>query len=553
MSQCLIPSQLDANFHTQVENVKIFSTCEAGTSPAFWKGVYKFMFTLNHRKRGRVIAVALASSLTLMGVMGVGISSSASAAATVNIGISADMDKLDPQTSTNFATVRILGVVYSELVESTTDLKIVPGLAKSWYWNTDSTQLTMYMNAGVKFHDGSNFTAVDAKASIERVMNTATGASARANTTLISSVVAKGAQLIIRFSAPNAPFLAALDGVNMAMLSKKDIDAGVIGKKVNGTGPYKFVSWTPGQSVKLTTNATYYKGAPTVAGLNFQIIPAEASILAAANAGTIDFAYIGNPAIAKQVGSNLNIQKRGSLGYHVLQLNARVKPFDNLNVRLAIACAIDRQQVVDTAALGEGNPAGPFTMPAYRSGLDARPCPTGDVAKAKKYLAAAGYPNGLTINVMTEGGEYALATPIALNIQSQLAKAGITMKIDAFDAATYIPKWLAGDFGAAVANNGGRVDPDPMYTRYFTSTGNLNKVSGYSSPTLDALFLQGKSTGNVSRRLVTYKKITAELETKAVWVWLFTPNDYYISSKSFSGFTPNPNGSLLELRNAKLA
>lgn len=504
------------------------------------------------KKRGAIIATAVASSLTLMGVMGVGISSSASAASTVNIGISADMDKLDPHTSTNFATVRILGLVYSELVESTPALKIVPGLAKSWYWNSDSTKLTMYMNTGVKFHDGTPFTAADAKASLLRIMDPATGAASRGNTSLISSITSSGSQLVINFSAPNAPFLASLDGVNMAMLSKKDISAGLIGKKVNGTGPYKFVSWTPGQSVKLATNTNYYKTVPSVAGLNFQIIPAESSILAAANAGTIDFAYIGDPAIAKQVGSNLNLQKVGSLGYHVLQLNARVKPFDNLNVRLAVACAIDRQQVIDTAALGEGNATGPFTMPAYRSSLSARPCAKGDVAQAKKYLTAAGYPNGLTITVMTEGGEYALATPIAQNIQSQLAKAGITMKIDALDAATYIPKWLAGDFGAAVANNGGKVDPDPMYTRYFTSTGNLNKVAGYSSPTLDALFLQGKSTGNVSRRVKIYNKITAELESQAVWVWLFTPNDYYISSKNFSGFTPNPNGSLLELRNAKL-
>ena len=243
------------------------------------------------------------------------------------------------------------------------------------------------------------------------------------------------------------------------------------------------------------------------------------------------FAYIGNPAVAKQVGSNLNLQKASSLGYHVLQLNARVKPFDNVNVRLAIACAIDRQQVVDTAALGEGSPTGPFTMPAYRSALTARPCPTADVARAKKYLAAAGYANGLTIDVMTEGGEYALATPIAQSVQAQLAKAGITMKINALDAATYIPKWLAGDFGAAVANNGGRVDPDTMYTRYFTSTGNLNKVAGYSSTTLDANFLKGKAVGNPTRRLAIYNSITKELESQAVWVWLFTPYDYYVSSK----------------------
>jgi peptide/nickel transport system substrate-binding protein len=504
------------------------------------------MVTLNKKKRIQLLAIVAA---TAMATSGVGMSASHAAAQTVNIGISADMDKLDPHTSTNFATVRILGLVYSELVESTTGLQIVPGLAKSWYWNSTSTQLTMYMRTGVKFHDGTPFTAADAKASLERVK--ASG-SAAGNLGLVTSIRASGAQLTINFSAPNAPFLAALDGVNMAMVSKADIDSGSIGKKVNGTGPYKFVSWTPGQSVKLTTNESYYKTVPKVAGLNFQIIPSESSILAALNAGTVDFAYIGNPLIAKQVGSGLTLQSQPSLSYHVLQLNARKAPFDNVNVRLAIQCAIDRQQVVDTAALGQGSVTGPFTMPAYKSSLADRQCPTADAAKAKKYLAAAGYPNGLTIQVMTEGGEYALATPIAQSVQSQLAKAGITVQLQPLDAATYIPKWLAGDFGAAVANNGGKVDPDTMYTRYFTSGGNLNKVAGYSSASLDSLFLQGKATGNPARRLAIYNKITHELENQAVWVWLFAPYDYYISSKKLTGFTPNPNGSMLELRNVQL-
>ncbi len=512
------------------------------------------MFTELTHKRSKSFALLLAASLTAFTVTNVGLVARAdSKSNTVNVGISADIDKLDPHKATNFATVRILGLTYSELVETTPQLQVVPGLAKSWYWNSDSTQLRLYMRSGVRFHNGAKFTATDAKASLERIANPATGAAARANMSLVTSITASsdGAILTINFSAPDAPFLASLDGVNMAMLSKKDIDSGSIGKTVNGTGPYKFVSWTAGQSIKLVSNTSYFKTAPSVAGLNFQVIPSESSILAAMNAGTIDFAYVGDPLVAKQVGSNLNIAKRSSLSYHVLQLNATKAPLTNVNVRLAIQCAIDRQQVVDTAALGEGNITGPFTMPAYKSDTSAQPCPTANIAKAKAYLAAGGFPNGLTLPVITEGGEYALATPIAESIKAQLAKAGINMQITALDAATYIPKWLAGDFVAAVANNGGKVDPDTMYTRYFTSTGNLNKVAGYSSSSLDALFLQGKSTGNVSQRTKIYSKITKELVNNAVWVWLFTPYDYYISAKNLTGFTPNPNGSMLELRNVK--
>ncbi len=321
------------------------------------------MFTLMTRKRSESFALLLAASLTAFSVANVGtVARADSKSNTVNVGISADIDKLDPQLSTNFATVRILGLVYSELVETTPQLQVVPGLAKSWYWNADSTQLRLYIRPGVKFHDGTTFTAADAKASLDRISNPSTGAVARANMSLVTSVIASpdGGILTINFSAPDAPFLASLDGPNMAMLSKKDIAAGSIGKKVNGTGPYKFVSWTPGQSIKLVTNANYYKAVPSVAGINFQVIPSESSILAAMNAGTIDFAYVGDPLVAKQVGSNLTLYKQTSLSYHVLQLNATKAPLNNVNVRLAIQCAIDRQQVVNTAALGEGNITGPI-------------------------------------------------------------------------------------------------------------------------------------------------------------------------------------------------
>ena len=91
-----------------------------------------------------------------------------------------------------------------------------------------------------------------------------------------------------------------------------------------------------------------------------------------------------------------------------------------------------------------------------------------------------------------------------------------------------------------------------MYTRYFTSTGNLNKVAGYSSAKLDALFALGKSTGNVTQRKATYKSISEELENNAVWIWLFSPNEYRVASKKLTGFVPLATGSLLELRKADL-
>jgi peptide/nickel transport system substrate-binding protein len=87
-----------------------------------------------------------------------------------------------------------------------------------------------------------------------------------------------------------------------------------------------------------------------------------------------------------------------------------------------------------------------------------------------------------------------------------------------------------------------------MYGRYFTSTGNLNKVAGYSSPELDALFAQGKATSDPEARKAVYQQVSAELERGAAWVWLFTSYTYTAMSPEVSGFRPMANGSLKHLR-----
>jgi peptide/nickel transport system substrate-binding protein len=471
----------------------------------------------------------------------------------LTVGMTLDMDKYDPHTATGFGTIRVLGLSYGSLVEVGPKLDIRPGLAASWGFNAEGTQLRLNLRKGVKFHDGSAFDATDVKASLERILDTNTKAAARANIATIKTItVVNPYRVVLDLTQANVPILAALDGVNMAMLSSDDITAGKIGKSVNGTGPFKFVSWEAGQTIKLTKNATYWNGAPKLDNVTFRIIPNEASILAALNSGAINFSVISSPDVAKQIGSNLTLFKTPALAYMALQINARVAPFDKLGVRLAIQCAIDRSEVLKTASAGQGSVVGPITSPAYKSDTTARPCPTPDLEKAKKYLADAGYPNGLTIKTLVAPTQFAQASGIGQSLKAQLAKVGITMNLDIVDDSTFVSRWLAADFGTAIANNGGRIDPDTMYTRYFTSTGNLNKVAGYSSATLDALFAKGKSTGSASVRKQVYSDITKELENNAVWVWLFSPYEYRAMTKNVTGFIPLATGSLIELRKVDL-
>jgi peptide/nickel transport system substrate-binding protein len=474
-------------------------------------------------------------------------------AKTLAIGYTADPNTLDPWKATQFQAVHLLEQIYGTLTQLDATLNVAPGLAESWSYGDENKTLTLKLRQGVKFQDGKAFSSADVKSSLDRIMDKNTAAVAASTLASIASVEAPDANtVVLHLKNADAGLLAGLASTNLAMLSKDDTEES-IATKPNGTNAFSFVSRTPNQSIILTANASYWGTKPKLAGLEFRIIPDETSVVAALQSGNIQFAVLNDPLVAKTAdGGGITLAKTPDLAYHVLQLNARNKPLDNLDVRLAVQCAIDRQQVLDTAALGEGAVVGPITSPAYKSDPASRPCPTRDVAKAKTLLAQAGYANGLTIKAIVSTGEYATSVNEAQNLQAQLKDAGITLQLETLESGAYVDRWIAGTFDAAVALNGGRPDPDGMYGRYFTSTGNLNKVAGYSSPELDQLFAQGKATADPAQRRPIYTQISNLLENNAVWIWLFSSYNYTATTAGVKGFTPMANGSLSLLREASL-
>lgn len=472
---------------------------------------------------------------------------------TLVVGYTADPDTLDPWQATQFQAVHALEQIYGTLTQLDADLNVVPGLAEKWQYSTDNKTLTFTLRQGVTFHDGKAFTSADVKSSLDRIRDEATAAVAASTLASVQSVDAPDATTaVLHLSAPDAGLLAGLASLNVAIVAKDDTTQ-TLATKPNGTGPFRFESRQANQSLTLTANTAYWGGRPKLDKLEFRIIPDETSVVAALQSGNVQFAVLNDPLVAKAAGGNgVTVAKTPTLAYHVLQLNARHAPLDKVDVRLAISCAIDRQQVLDTAALGEGAVVGPITSPAYKSDPASRPCPTRDVARSKQLLTQAGYPNGLTITAIVSTGEYATSVNEAQNIQAQLKDAGITLKLEVLESGAFVDRWLAATFDAAVALNGGRPDPDGMYGRYFTSTGNLNTVAGYSSPELDQLFAQGKATTDVSQRKQIYTQISNLLEQNAPWVWLFSSYDYTASTSVVSGFTPMSNGSLQFLRSVSI-
>lgn len=467
----------------------------------------------------------------------------------------ADTTGLDPHTQTAFASFRLLELIYEPLVNPDAELNVVPSLAESWEFSDDALTLTLHLRQGVTFHNGADFTAEDVVATFERILDEETAAAARANYLNIASIdTPDDYTVVFNLGEPDVPLLTALATTNAAMVDSADIESGDVATVANGTGPFVLENWTPEETTTLTANADWWGDGPFVDGIEIRIIPDETSILAALRAGEVDFALLNDPLVATLLVDDPSIvlDRVPSINYHVLQLRAVEPPLDQLEVRQAISCAIDRQEVLDVASLGEGQVTGPLTMAAFALPTDELFCYEKDLDRARDLMAQAGLEDGFTLNVIAASAEPPTALAEAQSIQAQLAEINITVEIESMELSVYVDRWLAGDFQAAVALNGGRPDPYTMYARYWQSTGNLNNVAGYSDETLDTLMAAGRAQTDQQARYDTFAEFQRYITEQAPWVWLYVGYGYTAEQSYVTGFIPSPTSSILGLAQVQL-
>lgn len=493
---------------------------------------------------GLAVATALTAGLALP-----------AAAATLRMAWSQDATGLDPHKQTAFSSLRLLELIYEPLVRLDAELNVVPAIADSWDFAADGLTLTFRLDPDARFSDGAPVTSADVKASFERLLDEATAAAARSNFLSIASMDTPDPQTIVfHLSQPDAPILVAMATINAAIVPASAIAAGTVETQALGSGPFKLDAWDPNSREVLSANPNWAGGPTGVEGITISVLPDETAILASLRAGQTDFALLNDPLVATLVPNepNLQLNRVPGLAYNVLQLNPARPPMDDIKVRQAISCAVNRQEIVDTALVGEGRVTGPLTMPAYASDPATLFCYEQDVEKARQLMAESSAPEGFTAEVIAATGEPPVAASEAQVLQSQLAEIGIKLDIKLMELNVYVDTWLAGDFDMAVAQNGGRPDPYPMYNRYFTKDGNLQKVSNFPDDELDALLQQGRVETDVEKRKAIFQTFEALLAEKSPWIWLSTSNTYTAQRQTVHGFEPSPTGTLFSLAHVTL-
>lgn len=355
----------------------------------------------------------------------------------------ADIVSLDPHATNDSPSANLTRQIYSALLRTNTEMEYEGDLAESWE-TLSPTETQFNLRKGVKWHDGSDFTAKDVKFSIERQQE---GANVKHLVNMITEVkVIDDYTVVIVTDKPTGPLLANLAHSASRIVPEKAVTeyGDKFAEHPIGTGPMKFVEWVPGDKVVLERFDDYFEGLPATERLVVRVIPEGTSRTIALETGEVDLILDVEPIDKGKIEGNseLKLYEKMSNRIEWLSLHNGKAPFDNKLVRQAISYAIDKESVNIVATDGRGMIANTVTGPTvlgYNKDINLYEY---NPEKAKELLAQAGYPNGFTTTLWSSGDVRNRSAEV---IQANLADVGITAEIELLEWGAYLEKTAAGE------------------------------------------------------------------------------------------------------------
>jgi len=429
-----------------------------------------------------------------------------------------DPQSMDPHALALLYQTRVVSQIYEGLVNRGKDFKLEPSLATSWEM-TGPTTWRFKLRPGVKFHDGAAFTADDAVFSIERALDKA---SQRKNQMLGISGAKKVDALTIDVMTSQPDAVLPGKFYLVGMMSKAWAEKNNVVKpqdynakqetfavrNANGTGPFMLVRYEADVRTTLKANPQWWgKGSPLGGGnldeVQYQVIQADATRLAALQSGQVDF-VIDPPFqdLARlKADKSLKTSEVDDIGtqyfaldQHSAQLaGSDIKgknPFKDVRVRRAVQLAIDTDLIVKQVLRGEGKVTGSFVSPLVDGFLpEFEQRPKADVAAARALLKEAGYENGFSVQM--DCVNVAWRASVCQAAAAMLEKAGIRASLTTSPSSVFFPKLSQGT--GSLIEFGWSATPDPWNIFQSLVRSNDGLTAGafnagrYSNPNLDAL------------------------------------------------------------------
>ena len=458
-----------------------------------------------------------------------------SAAADLTIGLATDITSLDPHfhnvTPNNSVGFHIFGF----LVERDDKDHLVPGLATEWK-AIDPTTWEFKLRKGVKFHDGSDFTADDVVASIERVPTVPRSPSSFTAYTKQIKKIDVVDPYTIRFHTATPYPLMPSDMTQVLIINKKfktasteDFDSG---KAAIGTGPYKLVRYVKGDRIELQRFDGYWGGKTPWEHVTMKLLTQDAARVAALLAGDVQVIESVPPADMSRLKSDKRISVYRTVADRMIYLHLdsnrdvspgvtdkdghpmTKNPLKDSRVRKAMSMAINRPAIVAQVMEGEAIPAGQLVPDFLFGATKNLHVEKFDPAGARKLLAEAGYPNGFGITIASPNNRYVNDAKIAQAVAQMLTRVGIATKVDAMPSGPYFSKASNLEFSLMLVGWSTGTGEASSSLKNLVMTYNKDKGFGnanrgrYSNPKVDSLTEDALQTVDDAKREAYLQRAT---------------------------------------------
>lgn len=488
-----------------------------------------------------------------------------SAETTLVIAIDSDPQNLEPGTNLAWPTgSEVILNVFDTLVswKAPEFAELEGRLAESWEISDDGITYTFHLRPNVTFHDGTPFDANAVKFSFERTKEINSYMTAYFGP-IVEISADDPATVAITLEAPLAGFLSWLAMPQAAIVSPAAVEEFGDTFNVNpiGTGAFKFVSYAPNTDLVLEANPDYFRGAPAIQQIIYQVIPDASTRRLQLESGTVDIvqqigqlsAIPAEDVAALSENPDVTVLESPSQIIRNIDFNNNKEdsPVADIRVRQALSYAVDYEALVDGLWGGTAERVyGPLTTSswAFNPELEENPY-THDPTRARELLAEAGFDeaNPLSLTMYTfQGNSW---RDVGTLVQANFAEVGVTITVEQLEFPQLRELHTGGEFDIALD---GRQpwfnDPDAQI-----GIGYLSSLAGTAlnfrmpeDPDLDALIVEAQTTTDQEARKQLYFQIQSDLMAKVPGVYLFSPKLIVYTRKGIEGLLVNTAPPLSE-------
>ena len=478
-----------------------------------------------------------------------------------------DPPTLDPHQSGDASSSRYVLEVFGGLFTILPSLEVAPDLAESWDLDPDGAGYTFRLNPAAAFHDGRKVTAEDVRWSLERAADPVTesptvdtilgdivGALAklRGAADVISGVsVVDDATLRVEIDAPKAYFLSKLTYPAAFVVDRANVESGRDWVQApNGTGPFRLAEYDPGVFMRLERFEGYHLGAAMLEAVEFNLAGGDGLLMYEND--EIHFGAVGLGLLEslRDPSNALHDEfRQGPPEFDVsyIGMNSNEPPFDDVNVRLALNYAIDRETIARVLLEGSVVPAKgilPPGFPGYNPGL------TGyeyNPERARQLLAESKYGSDTAnypLITMTLPGDFGSSVTPSMEVilATWEAQLGIRMDVLQTEWATYLADLREGRFQifGGLGWIADYMDPENFLDVLFHS-GSYNNHTNYNDPELDALLERARVEADPEARLALYREAERMILAGAAWAPLWhSAGDNYLVKPYVKGLNLSP-------------